>query len=255
VRLSYVVDGPDDAPVLVLSGGLGTTLALWDGQVEPFAGRFRVVRHELPGHGVSPAPQGSVSVADIARGVVALLDELDAATAAFCGLSVGGMVGLWLGAEAGDRIDRLVLACTGATLGSPEAYAERAALVRARGTGAVVDGARERWFTPAFRDAEPARRVLDALQDDVSSEGYAACCEAVGAFDFRARLDEVASPALVLYGADDPLTPPEVVDELAEGVGAERVVRLEDAAHLACVEQPHAFSAAVLGFLEERAAA
>ena len=248
--LASRIDGSVSAPVLVLSGGLGTTTAVWDAQLAALTARFRVLRHDLPGHGESPVPDGPVSVEAIGRGVLALLDEFAAGPAAFCGLSLGGMVGMWLGANAPDRIDRLVLACTGASLGTPEMYAERSVLVRREGMGVTLDGARERWFTPAFRDSPAARRILEDLCA-VPAEGYAACCEAVGRFDFREELAAVASPTLVVYGEDDPVTPPPVVDELAEGIPGARRVGIPQAAHLANVEQPEAFNAAVLSHLLE----
>lgn len=254
MNLAYTLDGRDDAPVLVLSGGLGTTTAMWDAQVGPFAARFRVLRHDHPGHGASPAPAGPVSVAGIGAALLELLDELGAGRVSFCGLSLGGMIGMWLGAEAPERIDRLVLACTGASLGTPETYAERAALVRAEGTGVTVDGARERWFTPAFRESPEAERIITQLRG-VSPAGYAACCEAVGGFDFHERLGEIAAPTLVLYGEDDPVTPAGVIDELASRIPQAERRGIPHAAHLANVEQPDAFAAAVLGHVDERIAA
>jgi 3-oxoadipate enol-lactonase len=251
MRLARTEDGRDDAPVLALVGGLGTTTAVWDRQVEPFSSHFRIVRFDLPGHGASPVPNGPVTIAEIGRSVLA---SLDVEQVSFCGISLGGMVGMWLAAEAPGRIARIVLACTGASLGTPESYAERAALVRAEGTQVTVDGARERWFTLPFRDSPPARRILDDLRG-ISAEGYAACCEAVGAFDFQRRLGEVAAPALVVYGSEDPVTPPEVVETLATGLPTVDVVRIEAAAHLANVEQPDAFASAVLRFVDERIAA
>jgi 3-oxoadipate enol-lactonase len=254
MRLGYDVHGPDDAPVLVLSGALGTTRAMWDAQVPAFSGRNRVLRHDLPGHGASPLPDGPLAVDDIGAAVLELLDELEVRRSSFCGLSLGGMVGMWLAAEAPQRIDRLVLACTGASLGTPAVYAERAALVRAEGTSVTVDGARERWFTPTFRDTATARAILDQLRA-TSALGYAACCEAVGAFDFHGRLPSIAAPTLVLFGAEDPVTSLEVIDALVSGIPGAAAMSLPSAAHLANVEQPEAFSAAVLRHLEERVAA
>jgi 3-oxoadipate enol-lactonase len=235
--------------VLVLSGGLGTTTAMWDAQIQAFAASYRVLRIDHPGHGRSPVPEGRIEVADISRALVALLDELGIASAAFCGLSLGGMVGQWLGANAPERIERLVLACTGAALGTKQLYDERAELVRQEGIGVVLDGARERWFTPAFRDSAAAERILDDLRE-LPAAGYAACCEAVGTFDFRADLQRITPPTLVLYGEEDSVTPPPVIDELATIPGARRV-GIPHAAHLANVEQPEAFAAAVLSQLRE----
>lgn len=254
MKLAYNLDGADDAPVLVLSGGLGTTTAMWDAQIPAFAPSYRVLRIDLPGHGRSPVPDGRVTVDDIGRAVVELLDELGIAQAAFCGLSLGGMVGQWLGANAPERTERLVLACTGASLGTPEAYAERAELVRRQGVEVVLDGARERWFTPAFRDSAAAQRILDELLA-TPAEGYAACCEAVGTFDFRADLHRIVPPTLVVFGEEDPVTPAAVVEELETGIPRARSAGIARAAHLANVEQPAAFSAALLLHLQERVAA
>jgi 3-oxoadipate enol-lactonase len=254
MRLAYSLDGSESAPVLVLSGGLGTTTDMWDAQLPAFAPHFRVLRVDLPGHGRSAVPGSRIAVDDIARALVELLDELGVGSAAFCGLSLGGMVGQWLGANAPDRIDRLVLACTGASLGTRESYEERAELVRRQGVEVVLDGARERWFTPAFRDSAAARRILDELRD-MPAEGYAACCEAVGAFDFRADLPRILPPTLVLFGEEDPVTSAALVEELETGIPGARSAGIAGAAHLANVEQPEAFSAAVLSHLQERAAA
>jgi 3-oxoadipate enol-lactonase len=254
VKLACRVNGPDDAPVLVLSPSLGTTTSLWEPQVDVLARHFRVVRHDHPGHGASPVPDGPVTVAAIGAGVLALLDELETERASFCGISLGGMVGMWLGANASTRIDRIVLACTGASLGTPEVYEERAALVRAKGTAVTLEGARERWFTPGFRESPAAQRVLRDLVA-ISPEGYAACCEAVGAFDFHGELSRVEPPALVVYGEEDPITTPAVIDALARGIPNARRVGIPEASHLANVEQPAAFNAAVKAHLTERIAA
>jgi 3-oxoadipate enol-lactonase len=251
VKLAYMLDGADDAPVLVLSGGLGTTTAMWDAQVPSFSAQQRVLRVDHPGHGRSPLPERRIAVDDIARAVLALLDELGIERASFCGLSLGGMVGQWLGANAPERIERLVLACTGASLGTRELYDERAALVRREGVEVVVDGARERWFTPAFRDSEEANRIIDELRG-IPSDGYAACAEAVGTFDFRADLVRIAPPTLVVVGDEDSVTPPPVVDELAT-ISGSRLVTIPQAAHLASVEQPESFSAAVLAHIHDGA--
>jgi 3-oxoadipate enol-lactonase len=254
MTLASRIDGPPGAPLLVLSGGLGTTTSVWDAQLPGLTEHFRLLRFDLPGHGASPVPAGPVSVAGIGRAVLGLLDDLEAARVSFCGLSLGGMIGLWLGANATDRVDRLVLACTGASLGTREGYAERAAAVRAGGVGTTVDGARERWFTPAFRDSAEARRILDELRT-ISTEGYAACAEAVGEFDFHAELGAIRPPTLVVHGEDDPVTPPAVVDALVDGIPGARRCAIAHAAHLANVEQPDAFTAAVLSHLEQKAAA
>jgi 3-oxoadipate enol-lactonase len=252
VTLGYRLDGPAGAPALVLFGSLGSTTSMWEPQVAAFAEHARLVRFDHPGHGASPVPDLPVTVAGIAASALAVLDELGIERAAVCGLSLGGMVAMWLGANAPERVDRLVLACTGAKLGTPEAWAERAELVRREGTGAVAAGIRERWFTPAFRDSPAAQAVVEELLA-VPAEGYARGCEAVGAFDFHAELGRIGQPVLVLSGAEDPVTPPDVVDALAGGIPDAVRATIPHAAHLANVEQADAFTAAVLSHLGERA--
>jgi len=231
------VDGADNSPVLVLSGSLGTTTAMWDAQIPAFAAHYRVLRIDHPGHGDSPVPTAPITVEGIARDLLALLDELGIERADFCGLSLGGMVGQWLGAE----------------VPRPARGGSRAEVVRREGTAILIDGARERWFTPPFRDAPAAERILDTL-GAMSPEGYAACCEAVGAFDFRSDLHRIRPATLVLFGDDDPVTTPSILDELATIPHARRT-GIAHAAHLANVEQPEAFSAVVLSHLQERMAA
>jgi len=252
VKPAYRLDGPEDAAVLVLSPSLGTTTRFWEGVLPAFASRFRVLRHDLPGHGESPVPDGPVRVEDIAHGVLAVLDELGVEHASFCGVSIGGMVGQWLGANAPERLAGLALCCTGAKLGERADFYARAELVRREGTAAIVEGARERWFTAAFRDAPEARRILDELAA-ISAEGYAACAEAVGEWDFRAELHRIALRPLVLFGEEDPVTPPAVRETLLDGIPGARPAFVARAAHLANVEQPEAFAAAVLSYLEKGA--
>ncbi|HEY5058218.1 MAG TPA: 3-oxoadipate enol-lactonase [Gaiellaceae bacterium] len=254
MTLGYRLDGPEGASALVLFGSLGSTTNMWEPQLAAFASHHRVVRFDHPGHGVSPVPDGSVTVAGIAESALAVLDELGVGSVAVCGLSLGGMVAMWLGANAPERVGRLVLACTGAKLGTPESWRERAALVRREGTSAVAAGVRERWFTPAFRDSPAAQAVVDELLA-VPAEGYARGCEAVGAFDFRAELGRIGQSVLVVAGAEDPVTPPEVVDALVGGIPDATYVTIAHAAHLANVEQAGPFARAVLSHLEERAAA
>jgi len=250
MKLSYAVEGIPGSPFLVLSPSLGTTTMLFEPQEGILAPHFRMVRHDLPGHGHSRPPEEPVSVESIANGVLGVLDALDAERASFCGVSLGGMVCMWLGANAPQRVDRLVLASTGAKLGRREDFYARAELVRDAGsTAAVVDGVRERWFTPAFRDSPAALRILEELAA-VPPDAYAACCEAAGDFDLRADLGKIAAPTLVVAGADDPLVTPAVCETLVDGIPGARLTVIPEAAHLANVEQPEAFDDAVIGHLE-----
>jgi len=249
-KLHHRFDGPEDAPVLVLSNSLGTTLELWDPQVHLLAGPFRLLRYDQLGHGRSEVPPGPYTVERLGRELLALLDELGIERFSFCGLSLGGAVGMWLGANSARRLDRLVLAGTSPRFGTPEQWAERAATVRAEGLEPLVDATMGRWFTPAFADVAPFRETFLATPP----EGYAACCDALCEWDFREELGSVSVPTLVLVGSEDPATPPDQAGLIADRIPGARLEEIPGAAHLLNVEQPEAFDRAVLSHLtgEER---
>jgi 3-oxoadipate enol-lactonase len=242
MTLAYRLEGEEAAPVLVLCGSLGTTWEVWDAQLPALTG-FRSLRLDHPGHGRAPAPEGQVSVEALADDVVRILDELEVERVSFCGLSLGGLVGMRLALAAPDRLDRLVLACTSASFGPPEPWRKRAALVRWQGTAAVAATVLERWFTEGFRRDQPATVArYRAMLESIGSAGYAACCEAVGAWDARELLHGIAAPTLVVCGADDPASGPDQGTYLAERIPDARLVVVDDAAHLASVEQPERFA-------------
>jgi 3-oxoadipate enol-lactonase len=235
--LAHSLDGPEGAPAVVLAGSLGTTRAMWEPQLDAL-GHFRVLRYDHPGHGESPVVAVD-GVTGLAREVVALLDRHQIASASFCGLSLGGAVAMQLAVDAPERLERLVLACTAARFPNAAGYGERAELVRREGVEPVADTVAGRWFTPAFRDAHPeVVRRYRAMLVATPPEGYARCCEAVRDFDLNARLAEIRAPTLVVAGADDPATPPEV----APAIPGARTAVLPNAAHLASVEQPALFA-------------
>jgi 3-oxoadipate enol-lactonase len=245
VRLYHRFDGPEDAPVLVFSNSIASTLELWDPQVPAFTPAFRVLRYDQLGHGQSDVPQRPYTVEQLAGELLALLDQLGIERVSFCGLSLGGAVGMWLGAQAPERLDRLVLAGTSAYFGPPARWLDRIAQVQAEGMGPVAEAAMERWFTPAFTAVAPYRDGHAATP----AEGYIACCDALAVWDFRSELLAVSVPTLVVVGAEDPATPPEQAEVIAEGIPGSRLVVVPDAAHLLNVEQPEAFNRAVLGHL------
>lgn len=250
MRLHHRVDGPDEAPVLVLSNSLGTDLDLWSANLPPFAQSFRVVRYDQRGHGRSELPGDPFGFEELGEDVVRLLDDLGVERASFCGISMGGATGLWLAVNAPHRLDRLVVACSAAKFGEPEGWHERARVVREQGMAAIADGVVDRWFTPRLRADAPA--VVARFRERLLASpvaGYAACCEALAGWDYRERLAEISVPTLVLAGADDPATPPEQGAFVADRVPDARLVVIPAAAHLANVEQPGAFSEAVLSHL------
>ena len=251
--LNYLLEGPEDAPVLVLSNSLGTALEMWDDQAHVLRGRFRLLRYDTRGHGRSPAPPGPYAIEDLGWDVISLLDRLGIERASFCGLSVGGMTGIWLAAEAPERIERFVLCCTSALLGPKSVWNERIATAREQGMGALVDGVIERWFTPAFRPENPeaVEGMARALRD-TDPEGYAGCCAAIRDMDLRDRLPSIEAPTLVISGAEDPATLPEHGELIRDSVPGARFEVVPRAAHIANVEQPEKIIQLILDHLETR---
>jgi 3-oxoadipate enol-lactonase len=248
-RIALRIDEPADRPPLLLSNSLGTTFRMWDAQMSHLSEAFRVIRYDSRGHGQSDAPAGDYSIGRLAADALAVLDSLQIETAAFVGLSKGGMVGQWLGAHAPERLTRLVLANTAAWMGPAQAWQARIDTVMRDGMGAITDAVLERWFTPGFRERAPeaVAPVRDMLLA-TAPQGYAGCCAAIRDMDQRASLSAIRVPTLVIGGLQDPATPPAKAEEIAAGVPDSRLVML-DAAHLSNIEQPQAFTAALLAFL------
>ena len=237
----HVVEGPPGAPVLVLSNALGSTLAMWDPQVPELARHFRVIRYDMRGHGRSPVPRGPYAIEDLGRDLLGLLDRLGAHTAHLCGLSIGGMVSAWVAANAPQRVERLVLCCTSAHFDPPHAglYADRAAVVRAQGTGAIADAVVARWLTPPFAESHPT--VVDSLRAMVATtpaQGYAGCCDALAAMDLLPDLPRIRAATLVISAAGDEALPPSHGERIAAAIAGSRFVIVEGAAHLANIERP-----------------
>ncbi|MFF3666619.1 bifunctional 3-oxoadipate enol-lactonase/4-carboxymuconolactone decarboxylase PcaDC [Microtetraspora malaysiensis] len=246
-RLHHRADGRRDAPALLLGPSLGTTLSVWDPQVPALARDHRVVRWDLPGHGGSPSVLGEgATVADLAGLVLDLADALGVDRFHYAGVSLGGAVGAWLALHHPDRVASLTMVCSSARFGPEETWRERAALVRAKGTGIVADSAARRWFTPAFTEAAP---FLDELRE-VAADGYAACCDALATYDIRAELGRITAPTLVIGGRDDVATTPAHARELADGIPGATLVEIPGAAHLAGVERPGPVLTALLTHLE-----
>jgi 3-oxoadipate enol-lactonase len=249
-RIASRLEGIVDGAVLVLSNSLGSTLEMWTPQLAAFTGRFRVLRYDTRGHGGSDVPPGDYSLGRLGRDVLDLLDARQIERAHYCGLSLGGMIGQWLGAHAPERIGRLVLANTSPYMGPAAPWNDRIEVVRRSGMGAITETVLERWFTPRFREREPAtvERVRNMLLA-TSPEGYAGCCAAIRDMDLRNDAARITSPVLLIAGSADPSTPPDITHALARTIpSAPQVVTL-DSAHLSNVEQFAAFNQAVLGFL------
>ncbi len=247
--LHYEIDGADDAPVLVLSNSLGTTLDMWLPQMPALVEHFRVLRYDTRGHGESEVTPGPYTIAQLGGDVLALLDHLKVPRAHFCGLSMGGMTGIWLGIHAPNRVDRLVLCNTSAAIGVPEMWNARIAQVRQGGMQSVIPAVLERWFTPDFLSHAPAQvERVKAMLANSSVEGYAANCAAVRDMDQRTDLGRIAAPTLVIGGKHDKSTPPEHGELIAKSIPGARYVEL-NAAHLSNWEVAQAFTQQLQNFL------
>ena len=237
-EIHYEIEGPADAPAIMFSNSLGTSLGMWDGQVEDLSGRYRIVRYDSRGHGRSSAPAGPYSIEMLGRDALAVIEASGAERVRFCGLSKGGMVGMWLGCNAPQRLERLVLADTSAHMGPKSIWDERAAMARGAGLTAMVDAILERWFTAPFRAAAPER--VETIREMILAtpgEGYAACCEAIRDMDQREAIRSIAVPTLVVVGAEDPATPPETARFIHDRIAGSELVVIAGAAHLANVEK------------------
>ncbi|MCO4262509.1 alpha/beta hydrolase [Pseudarthrobacter sp. MDT3-26] len=233
---------PGEHPLLVVGPSLGTSTILWNRTASLLGTNFDVVSWDLPGHGVSPAATEAFDVAALADAVVDLIDSIvPGESFHYAGVSLGGATGLQLGIKHGERLKSLSVQCTGAKLGTPEAWLERAETVRTQGTAVMLQGSSERWFAPGFMEREPglSSRLLHALRD-ADRFSYAFCCEALAGFDVRAELGSIAVPTQAVAGAADTVVPPSFAEEIVAGItaggGIANAVTLEGVAHLAPAE-------------------
>lgn len=253
-ELNYRFDGPVDAPVLVLSNSLGTSLGMWDAQVPAFTEHFRLLRYDTRGHGGSSVTPGPYSIEQLGRDVLALVDSLGIDRFAFCGLSMGGLIGQWLGINAGERLTRLVICNTGAKIGTEEVWNDRIDTVLKGGEQAMRDmrdASVSRWFTPSFAEQQPEQvnRITQMIAS-TSPSGYAANCAAVRAADYREQLSGIKVPMLIVCGSKDPVTTTEHGRFIEQRVANAELVEL-DAAHLSNVEAGERFTRSVLEFLRD----
>ena len=247
--INVQIDGRDDAPVLMLSNSLGTNLHMWDQQVPEFAKYFRVVRYDRRGHGKSGVPKGPYTMERLGRDVIAILDALKIKKTNWCGLSMGGMVGQWLGANAPDRVEKLVLSNTNCYYADKAPWADRIKTVRENGLASIVAGNMERWFTKGFRERSPEKMkefTDNFLKTDV--EGYTGCVGAISAMDHRSLLPQIKAPTLIIAGQHDPATTVAQAEYLRDNIPGAKLVVL-DAAHISNVEQSALYTKTVLDFL------
>jgi 3-oxoadipate enol-lactonase len=249
--LNVSVEGRDGGPTLMLSNSLGCTMAMWEPQLPVLTKLFRVIRYDRRGHGKS-GMNGPVSMERYGKDVLAILDDLNIDTVHWCGLSMGGMVGQWLGANAPDRFNKMILANTSCYYPDPTNWHNRIKAVREGGIASVADAVIGGWLTADFRERDPdATAKMKAMLLATPVDGYLAACEALSTLDQRALLPNIKSPVLVIAGKQDNATPVSAGEFIRANIPGASMTLL-DAAHISNVEQSHAFTEAVVGCLTQR---
>lgn len=252
VALDHTLIGDPHLPMLVMSSSLGTTRSLWDPQRELQSQRSLLL-YDHRGHGASPSPAGPYTVADLGADVIALLDTLGAGAVSFCGLSLGGMVGLWLAAHHPERIDRLVVMSALARLEPAARYTERAATVRAGGIAPIATDVVRRWFSEGYAQHHPATlHRFGAELQALPAEGYAACCEALAACDLRTDIRRIEAPTLLVAGAEDPIVRPGAAVLFGNSFREASVAVVSGAGHLVNVERPDVVNGLIADHLAQR---
>jgi 3-oxoadipate enol-lactonase len=250
LRLRYRLEGRADGPALVFVNSLGTGLEMWDAQAAALGGAFQILRYDTRGHGASGVPAGPASIERLGRDLLALLDRLGIARATICGLSLGGLTAQWLAIHQPARVGRLVLANTAARIGSVAGWEARIAAVAGGGMAAVAEAVLARFFSPAFRAAQPAAvAACGAALSATSPAGYAACCAALRDADLRPMVGRIAAPTLIIAGELDEATPPAQSEELRAAIPISELALLPGAAHLSNIELPGQFGALLRRFL------
>jgi 3-oxoadipate enol-lactonase len=254
-HLHYQIEGQANAPALVLSNSLATNFGMWDAQMPVLHRHFRVLQYDTRGHGQSEVTPGPYSFEQLGRDVLALADSVDMDKFSFCGLSMGGVTGMWLGINAGHRLHKLALCSTAAKIGNPDTWNARIAAVRKGGMKSIAAATMERWFTARFREREPQGvERIKHMVENTSAEGFIANCEALREADFREGITKISTPTLVISGTHDTGTTPADGKFLTKQIPAARYVEL-DAAHLCNIEQQAQFTQEVLNFLQKRVSA
>jgi 3-oxoadipate enol-lactonase len=252
-RLHYRVEADvadnSDKPWLIFCNSLGTDLHMWDGQIAYFGQDFRVLRYDRRGHGLSSAPTPPYELADLGNDVIALMDALSIERANFCGLSIGGLTGQWLGVHAGQRLSKLVVCATAARIGTEDGWKSRIDSVRQSGLGPMRSGTAERWFSPAFVADNPDKvnAILDKFET-TSQDGYVGCCAALAGADLTADLSRLTVPVLAVSGNDDPVCPPVDLADIASAVRNGRHISLAGR-HIINIESAASFNKIVGDFL------
>ena len=249
VRLHYELSGAMNGRVLVLANSLGSNLHMWDKLLPSLEKNLRLLRYDTRGHGQSSVPPPPYSIEQLGGDLLLLMDNLSINRAHLCGLSLGGLISLWLGIHAPERFERLIFANTAARIGTHDGWEQRIAMVQSSGMGVLAPQTVERWLTPAYRaqhptEAETIRQMLAATNPD----GYCGCCAVLRDTDLRAEVATIEAPCLVITGTHDPATPPSDGRAIHSALRDSSFVEF-DSAHLSAWEKAEEFAAAVLAFL------
>ncbi|MEE2998787.1 MAG: 3-oxoadipate enol-lactonase [Pseudomonadota bacterium] len=250
VEINYRWDGQENHPVLILSNSLTTNFNLWNDQVASFTKHFRVLRYDNRGHGGSSSPPGEYSIDDIGSDILALMDYLEVERASLCGISLGGMVGMWLGINAGPRMDKLVICNTSSDLSPPDPWQDRIDKVMSHGMEAIITGALERFLSESFRkNVSPKIDLIKSMIRSCDVLGYSGCCAAVRDMNLTSELPRIKNPTLIVAGELDPSTPVAHSELIKQNVVGSSMVVIDGVAHLSNIEEPVEFNKAVLNFL------
>ncbi|MBT5047274.1 MAG: 3-oxoadipate enol-lactonase [Rhodospirillaceae bacterium] len=252
ITINYQLDGPDDAPVLVFSNSLATSLAMWNDQVDRLKDRFRILRYDNRGHGATPVTDGPYTIGLLAEDLLGLLDVLGIEKMSYCGLSKGGMIGQWLGINASHRLDKLVVSNTASYFPNKEMWRDRIGMATNDGIPAIAEASISRWFTPGYlerADTKPTVDFVRAFILETTKDGYLSSSVAIRDMDFRDELKQIDVPTLVIIGEKDPATIPEYGELIAASIPGAKTFVVPDAAHLSNIEQPDIYTKALVDFL------
>ena len=252
VEINYQLDGDENLPTLILSNSLTTNLHLWDGQVPSFANYFRILRYDNRGHGGSSSPKGEYSLDDIGNDILLLMNHLDINRASLCGISLGGMVAMWLGIHAPNRVDKLVVCNSSSDLSPPDPWQERIKMVNSKGMASIVDAGLERFLSERLRESgSPKIELLKSMMLTCEVSGYAGCCAAVRDMNLTSQLTNINNQTLIIAGELDPSTPVSHSELINQRITGSSLIIIEGVAHLSNIEKPVDFNKAVLDFLLE----
>lgn len=249
-ELFYEQDYFGHEDTLLFSNSLGTDHTMWEGQIDILSHHFNIVRYDTRGHGQSDIPENDITIADLGNDVIALLNELSVNKAYFCGISMGGLIGQWLGINHPKRFKKIIISNTAAKIGTADSWDARIQQVTNHGMASILTGTAERWFTPQFRAVQPdeVNNILERFKNN-NVKGYSACCRAIGAADFRNNLYELEVPTLVISGIRDEVTTVADGKYMAKRIPVASHIQL-DAAHLSNIEQPEEFAKHILHFTQ-----